>query len=96
MKKCRQKHGGFRPLLTPHGAYGYRYLPLTNRDAKLLTKSFPPPPWFVPKKLIMAFLFSEQNLRGKSFLFRLWRQELLKIMKKCFFQQVRVFVVLAG
>ena len=42
MKKCRQKHGGFRPLLTPYGTYGYRYLPLTNRDAMLLTKSFAP------------------------------------------------------
>ena len=42
MKKCRQKHGGFWALLTPLGTYGYRYLPLTNRDAILLTKSFTP------------------------------------------------------
>ena len=42
MKKCRQKHGGFWALLTPLGTYGYRYLPLTNRDAMLLTKSFTP------------------------------------------------------
>ena len=71
MKKCRQKHGGYRPLLTPHGTYGYRYLPLTNRDAMLLTKSFAPPPLVFAKKF-MAFLFSGQSLQEKSFLFRLW------------------------
>ena len=64
MKKCRQKHGGFGPLLTPHGTYSYRYLPLTNRDAMLLTKSFPPG---LCKKF-MAFLFSGQSLREKSIL----------------------------
>ena len=69
MKKCRQKHGGFWALLTPLGTYGYRYLPLTNRDAILLTKSFTP---LVFAKKIMAFLFSGQSLREKSFLFRLW------------------------
>ena len=69
MKKCRQKHGGFWALLTPLGTYGYRYLPLTNRDAMLLTKSFTP---LVFAKKFMAFLFSGQSLREKSFLFRLW------------------------
>ena len=69
MKKCRQKHGGFWALLTPLGTYGYRYLPLTNRDAILLTKSFTP---LVFAKKFMAFLFSGQSLREKSFLFRLW------------------------
>ena len=69
MKKCRQKHGGFWALLTPLGTYGYRYLPLTNRDAMLLTKSFAP---LVFAKKFMAFLFSGQSLREKSFLFRLW------------------------
>ena len=69
MKKCRQKHGGFWALLTPLGTYGYKYLPLTNRDAMLLTKSFAP---LVFAKKFMAFLFSGQSLREKSFLFRLW------------------------
>ena len=69
MKKCRQKHSGFRPLLTPHGTYGYRYLPMTNHDAKLLTKSFPPGFY---KEIYGFLLFSGQNLREKSFLFRLW------------------------
>ena len=69
MKKCRQKHGGFWALLTPLGTYGYWYLPLTNRDAMLLTKSFAP---LVFAKKFMAFLFSGQSLREKSFLFRLW------------------------
>ena len=69
MKKCRQKHGGFLALLTPLGTYGYRYLPLTNRDAILLTKSFTP---LVFAKKFMAFLFSGQSLREKSSLFRLW------------------------
>ena len=64
MKKCRQKHGGFWALLTPLGTYGYRYLPLTNRDAMLLTKSFTP---LVFAKKFMAFLFSGQSLREKSF-----------------------------
>ena len=69
MKKCRQKHGGFWALLTPLGTYGYRYLPLTNHDAILLTKSFTP---LVFAKKFMAFLFSGQSLREKCFLFRLW------------------------
>ena len=42
---------------------------LTNRDAILLTKSFTP---LVFAKKFMAFLFSGQSLREKSFLFRLW------------------------
>ena len=74
MKKCRQKHGGFWALLTPLGTYGYRYLPLTNRDAILLTKSFTP---LVFAKKFMAFLFSEQNLHEKFF-FRLLTEELKK------------------
>ena len=69
MKKCRRKHGGFRPLLTPHGTYGYRYLPLTNRDAKLLTKSFPPPPWFVQKNY--GFLVFGTTSSRKIFSFSL-------------------------
>ena len=42
MKKWSRKHGWFRPLLTPHGTYGYRYLPLTNCNVMFLTKSFAP------------------------------------------------------
>ena len=49
MKKCRQKHGGFWPLLTPYGSSAYRYLPLTNRDPELLRR--PSPPWFLQKTL---------------------------------------------
>ena len=86
MKKWSRKHGGFRPLLTPHGTFGYRYLPLTNRDAMLLTKSSP---WFLQKKIV-AFLFSGQTFKKKILFFRLLTQELVKIMRKCFFWQVRV------
>ena len=67
MKKCRQKHGGFRPLLTPHGTYGYRYLPLTNRDALLLTKSFPPG---FSKKIYGFLVFGTKSSR-KIFSFSL-------------------------
>ncbi len=41
-KKCPQKHGGFRPLLTPYGSSGSGYLPLTNRDPTIKIKSFTP------------------------------------------------------
>ena len=68
MKKCRQKHGGFWALLTPHGTYGYRYLPLTNRDAMLLTKSFAPPGFC---KKIYGFLVSGTKSSRKIFSFSL-------------------------
>ena len=60
MKKCRQKHGGFWPLLTPYGSSAYRYLPLTNRDPELLKR--PSPPLAFAKKF-MAWLFSGKNQR---------------------------------
>ena len=60
MKKCRQKHGGFWPLLTPYGSSAYRYLPLANRDPELLKR--PSPPWLLQKKF-MAWLFSGKNQR---------------------------------
>ena len=41
-KKCPQKHGGFRPLLTPYGSSGSGYLPLTNRDPTIKIKSLTP------------------------------------------------------
>ena len=49
MKKCRQKHGGFWPLLTPYGSPAYRYLLLTNCDPELLKR--PSPPAFCKKRL---------------------------------------------
>ena len=68
MKKCRQKHGGFWALLTPLGTYGYRYLPLTNRDAMLLTKSFAP---LVFAKKIYGFLVLGTKSSRKIFSFSL-------------------------
>ena len=68
IKKCRQKHGGFWPLLTPHGTYGYRYLPLTNRNAMLLTKSFAP---LVFAKKIYGFLVFGTKSSRKIFSFSL-------------------------
>ena len=40
-------------------------------------------PWFLQKKIV-AFLFSRQIFKKNSF-FRLLTQELVKIMRKCFF-----------
>ena len=57
MKKRRQKHGGFWPLLTPYGSSAYRYLPLTSRDPELLKR--PSPPWFFAKSFL-ARLFSKK------------------------------------
>ena len=64
MKKCRQKHGGFWALLTPLGTYDYWYLPLTNRDAMLLTKSFTP---LVFAKKIWLFCFRDKVFEKNLF-----------------------------
>ena len=65
MKKWSRKHGGFRPLLTPHGTFGYRYLPLTNRDAMLLTKSFVPR--FLQKKLWLSCFQNKIFMKNSIF-----------------------------
>ena len=66
MKKCRQKDGGFWPLLTPYGSSAYRYLPLTNRDPELLKR--PSPPCSL-QKTFMAWLFSGKNQRKNRVFF---------------------------
>ena len=68
MKKCRQKHGGFWPLLTPYGSSAYRYLPLTNCDPELLKR--PSPPCFL-QKTFMAWLFSGKKIKDKIGFFSL-------------------------
>ena len=58
MKKCRQKHGGFWPLLTPYGSSAYRYLPLTNRDPEPL--KIPSPPCFLQKSFYGLVVFGKK------------------------------------
>ena len=58
MKKCRQKHGGFWPLLTPYGSSAYRYLPLTNCDPELLKR--PSPPCFFAKNFYGLVVFGKK------------------------------------
>ena len=74
MKKSSRNHGGFRPLPTPYGTFGYRYLPLTIRDAMLLTKSFAP---LVFTKNYGFLVFGTKSSRKNSF-FRLLTQELVR------------------
>ena len=81
MKKCRQKHGGFWALLTPLGTYGYRYLPLTNRDAMLLAKSFAPLGFC---KKIYGFLVLGTKFSRKIFSFSLVDVETCKNNEKMF------------
>ena len=59
MKKCRQKDGGFWPLLTPYGSSAYRYLPLTNRDPELLRR--PSPPCFFAKSFMAWLLLGKKS-----------------------------------
>ena len=74
MKKCRQKDGGFWPLLTPYGSSAYRYLPLINRDPELLKR--PSPSWFL-QKTFMAWLFSGKKIKDKiAFFFARGRKDL--------------------
>ena len=73
MKKCRQKHGGFWALLTPLGTYGYWYLPLTNRDALLLTKSFAP---LVFAKNLWLSCFRDKVFEKNLFFFACGRRNL--------------------
>ena len=85
MKKCRQKDGGFWPLLTPYGSSAYRYLPLTNRDPELLKrqkKTFAPLSF--AKKFYGLVVF-EEKIKDKIDFFRSWTQVFVKIMWKCFF-----------
>ena len=65
MKKCRQKHGGFWPLLTPYGSSAYRYLPLTNRDPELLRR--PSPPWFLQKTLWLGCFRGKNQRKNRVF-----------------------------
>ena len=67
-------------MLTPHGTYGYRYLPLTNRDAMLLTKSFPPGSC---KKIYGFLVFGTKSSR-KIFSFSLVDVETCKNNEKMF------------
>ena len=66
MKKCRQKHGGFWPLLTPYGSSAYRYLPLTNRNPELLKR--PSPPWLLQKNLWLGCF--REKIKDKIGFFR--------------------------
>ena len=70
MKKCRQKHGGFWPLLTPCGSSAYRYLPLTNRDPELLKRPSPQPspPWLLQKNLWLGCF--REKIKDKIGFFR--------------------------
>ena len=81
MKKCRQKHGGFWPLLTPYGSSAYRYLPLTNRDPELLRR--PSPPCFL-QKTFMAWLFSGKKIKDKIGFFSLVDARICKNNVKMF------------
>ena len=74
MKKCRQKDGGFWPLLTPYGSSAYRYLPIEIIDIECVLGNLAgtqiekkialinPPCWICPRSGLCEFQWGEFNL----------------------------------
>ena len=82
MKKCRQKDGGFWPLLT--GWFLSLQVFTTDQPrSRAFKKTFAP--LFFAKNFHGLVVFERKKIKDKIAFFRSWTQGFVKIMWKCFF-----------